>query len=42
MLATPEERVFLDARRHGVVLVQPLLRALVLAGTGAVAFVIVG
>ena len=37
MLATPEERVFLDARRHGVVLVQPLLRALVLAGTGAVA-----
>jgi uncharacterized membrane protein YdbT with pleckstrin-like domain len=32
------ERVFLDARRHGVVLVRPLLRALVLAGLGAIAF----
>jgi uncharacterized membrane protein YdbT with pleckstrin-like domain len=29
MLADPEEQVFLDARRHGVVLVGPLSRALV-------------
>jgi uncharacterized membrane protein YdbT with pleckstrin-like domain len=28
MLADPEERVFLDARRHGIVLVRPLSRAL--------------
>jgi len=32
------ERVCLDARRHGVVLVRPLLRALVLAALGAIAF----
>lgn len=38
MLASREERVFLDARKHGIVLVEPLLRALVLAGLGAVAF----
>jgi uncharacterized membrane protein YdbT with pleckstrin-like domain len=38
MLADSEERVFLDARRHGVVLVRPLLRALVLALLGAAAF----
>ena len=38
MLAEPEEHVFLDTRRHGVVLVRPLLRALVLALLGGVAF----
>ena len=31
----PEEHVFLDARRHGVVLVRPLCRALVLALLGS-------
>jgi membrane protein YdbS with pleckstrin-like domain len=36
MLASPEERVCLDARRHGVVLARPLGQALVLAGAGAV------
>lgn len=35
MLAQPEELVCLDARRHGVVLVRPLLRALLLAAAGA-------
>ena len=34
----PEERVYVDARRHGVVLMRPLSRALVLALLGAVAF----
>ena len=38
MLAEPDDHVFLDARRHGVVLVRPLLRALVLALLGAAAF----
>jgi membrane protein YdbS with pleckstrin-like domain len=38
MLATADEHVFLDARRHGVVLVRPLLRAFVLAGAGWGAF----
>jgi uncharacterized membrane protein YdbT with pleckstrin-like domain len=38
MLARPEEHVILDARRHGVVLVRPLLRALLLAAAGASAF----
>src|SRR5258708_1404397 len=38
MLAYPEEHVFLDARRHGVVLMRPLMRALVLALLGAAAF----
>ena len=38
MLAYPEEHVFLDARRHGVVLVRPLLRAFLLATGGAIAF----
>ena len=38
MLAHSEEHVFLDARRHGVVLVPPLLRALVLAVLGSTAF----
>jgi membrane protein YdbS with pleckstrin-like domain len=32
------ERVYVDARRHGVVLVRPLGRALLLALLGAVAF----
>jgi uncharacterized membrane protein YdbT with pleckstrin-like domain len=38
MLAESDDHVFLDARRHGVVLVRPLLRALVLALLGATAF----
>jgi uncharacterized membrane protein YdbT with pleckstrin-like domain len=40
MLAQPEEHVFLDARRHGVVLVRPLSRALALAVLGALGFAI--
>jgi membrane protein YdbS with pleckstrin-like domain len=36
VLETPDEHVFLDARRHGVVLARPLLRALALAALGAV------
>ena len=36
MLASPQERVCFDARRHGVVLARPLAQALVLAGAGAV------
>ncbi len=36
MLSDPDERVFLDARRHGIVLVRPLTRALIAAvGGGA-------
>jgi uncharacterized membrane protein YdbT with pleckstrin-like domain len=38
MLAEPEDHVFLDARRHGIVLLRPLLRALLLALLGAAAF----
>jgi len=38
MRERPEERVYVDARRHGVVLVRPLSRALVLALLGAIAF----
>jgi uncharacterized membrane protein YdbT with pleckstrin-like domain len=38
MLADADEQVFLDTRRHGVVLVRPLLRALMLALLGGVAF----
>jgi uncharacterized membrane protein YdbT with pleckstrin-like domain len=34
MLASDDERVYLDARRHGVALARPLARALVLAGLG--------
>jgi uncharacterized membrane protein YdbT with pleckstrin-like domain len=34
MLADPEERVFLDARRHGIVLLGPLSRALVATAVG--------
>ena len=36
MRLLPDERVALEARRHGVVLARPLARALVLAGAGAV------
>jgi uncharacterized membrane protein YdbT with pleckstrin-like domain len=36
MLATPEERVCLEARRHGVVLGPALVRALVLAAVGGI------
>jgi hypothetical protein len=36
MLASPEERVCLDARRHGVVLARPLAQAVILAASGAV------
>ena len=36
MLASAEERICLDARRHGVVLARPLAQAMVLAGSGAV------
>jgi uncharacterized membrane protein YdbT with pleckstrin-like domain len=36
MLATPEERVCLEARRHGVVLAPALVRALVLAAIGGI------
>lgn len=35
MLVHPDERVCLDARRHGVVLARPLARAAVLTGLGA-------
>jgi uncharacterized membrane protein YdbT with pleckstrin-like domain len=38
MLRNPDEQVFLDARRHGVVLIRPLFRALVLAALGGAAF----
>ena len=34
----PAERIYVDARRHGVVLLRPLGRALLLALLGAVAF----
>jgi uncharacterized membrane protein YdbT with pleckstrin-like domain len=36
VLKTKDERVCLDARRHGVVLVRPLLRALIVAVLGAI------
>ena len=36
MLASPEERVCFDARRHGVVLARPLAQAIALAGIGGV------
>ena len=38
MLSHPEEHVFLDARRHGVVLARPFCRALVFALLGTSAF----
>jgi len=34
MLATPEERIVVEARRHGIVLVRPLARAALLAAAG--------
>ena len=40
MLAQPEEHVYLDARRHGIVLVRPLARALALAVLGVVGFAV--
>ena len=36
MLASPEERVCFDARRHGVVLARPLAQAIVLAVSGGI------
>ena len=36
MLASPDERVCFDARRHGVVLARPLAQAVALAVSGAV------
>ena len=36
MLASPEEQVCFDARRHGVVLARPFTEALVLAGAGGI------
>ncbi len=36
MLASPEERVYFDARRHGVVLARPLTGAVVLAASGGI------
>src|SRR5262245_43300133 len=38
MLATSEEHVFLDARRHGVVLVRPFVRAVLIAAAGWAAY----
>jgi uncharacterized membrane protein YdbT with pleckstrin-like domain len=40
MLSQPEEHVYLDARRHGIVLVRPLSRALALAILGVVGLVV--
>jgi uncharacterized membrane protein YdbT with pleckstrin-like domain len=40
MLADEEERVYVDSRRHGIVLVKPLSRALALAALGCVGFVL--
>lgn len=36
MLASPEERVCFDARRHGVVLARPLAQAIALAVVGGI------
>ena len=38
MLSQAGEQVYLDARRHGVVLVKPLSRALAIAVLGVTAF----
>jgi membrane protein YdbS with pleckstrin-like domain len=38
MPAGESERIYVDARRHGVVLVRPLGRALVISVLGAIAF----
>lgn len=40
MLAQLEEQIYLDERRHGIVLVRPLARALALALLGVVGFAI--
>jgi hypothetical protein len=40
MLAAPEERVCLEARRHGIVLARPLGRAFVLAFAGGAIFLL--
>jgi uncharacterized membrane protein YdbT with pleckstrin-like domain len=40
MLQEPDEYVFLDARRHGIVLVRPLVKAAAAALAGAVALVV--
>jgi uncharacterized membrane protein YdbT with pleckstrin-like domain len=40
MLADPEEQVFLDARRHGIVLVGPLSRALAATVVGGALLVL--
>jgi uncharacterized membrane protein YdbT with pleckstrin-like domain len=36
VLANPHEEIFLEARRHGIVLARPLFWAVVLAGAGGV------
>lgn len=36
MLANADEQIFLEARRHGIVLARPLAAAIVLAGLGGV------
>ena len=36
MLAEPGEEIYLEARRHGIVLARPLIWAVVLAGGGGV------
>jgi uncharacterized membrane protein YdbT with pleckstrin-like domain len=38
VLAHPDEQIYLDARRHGVVLVRPLSRALAIAVLGVTGF----
>ncbi len=40
MLAHPDERVYIDSRRHGVVLVKPLSRALAVAVLGVSGFAV--
>ena len=40
MLALPEERVCLEARRHGIVLARPFARALLVAGLGLALFLV--
>jgi uncharacterized membrane protein YdbT with pleckstrin-like domain len=40
MLADGAERIYIDSRRHGVVLVRPLVRALVLAALGGAGFLL--
>jgi uncharacterized membrane protein YdbT with pleckstrin-like domain len=40
MLAYEEEQIYVDSRRHGIVLVKPLSRALALALLGCIGFVV--